>query len=250
MSHAAARRPALTVMALLGALLMALGGVAVADDPQATALRISAPSSVPAGSSADVAVRLVHPGDGGEEVLAGQAVLVQRQSAGGWAEVGHFTTDHDGLAHGPVNVGSAARYRTVYRGDAGHAAATSREVVIRVSDGLGDRAVAEAKRHHGAPYSYGAAGPDRFDCSGLTMYVFGRLGRQLPHNSADQARATRAIANSAKKPGDLIFTFHGSTIGHVGIYAGGSQMWAAVQAGDVVRLQSFAGRSYRVGRVG
>ena len=115
--------------------------------------------------------------------------------------------------------------------------------------GLGSRAVAEAARHHGAPYSYGAAGPSRFDCSGLTMYVFARLGRRLPHNSSAQASATTRIANSAKKPGDLIFTYHGSTIGHVGIYAGGSKMWAAVQYGDVVRLQDFSGRAYRVGRV-
>ena len=115
---------------------------------------------------------------------------------------------------------------------------------------LGERAVAEAKRHQGAPYAYGAAGPSRFDCSGFTMYVFSRLGRRLPHNSSEQASAVRAVPAADKRPGDLIFTFHGSTIGHVGIYAGGSQMWAAVQSGDVVRLQSFAGRSYRVGRVG
>jgi cell wall-associated NlpC family hydrolase len=115
---------------------------------------------------------------------------------------------------------------------------------------LGSRAVAEAQRHHGAPYQYGAAGPSRFDCSGLTMYVFARLGKRLPHNAAGQADATRRIANSSKKPGDLIFTYHGSTIGHVGIYAGGSKMWAAVQSGDVVRLQDFSGRAYRVGRVG
>jgi cell wall-associated NlpC family hydrolase len=116
---------------------------------------------------------------------------------------------------------------------------------------LGPQAVAIAKRYLGIPYVWGGATPTGgFDCSGLTMYVFSRLGRSLPHNAAQQAGVTKAIAASAKKPGDLIFTFHGSTIGHVGIYAGGSQMWAAVQAGDVVRLQSFAGRAYRVGRVG
>jgi cell wall-associated NlpC family hydrolase len=96
----------------------------------------------------------------------------------------------------------------------------------------------------------GAAGPSSFDCSGLTMYVFGKLGHSLPHNADAQYRAIRHIANADKRPGDLIFGYHGSAIGHVGIYAGGSQMWAAVQSGDVVRLQSFAGRAYSVGRVG
>jgi cell wall-associated NlpC family hydrolase len=148
-----------------------------------------------------------------------------------------------------VPVTTTARFRAFYRGDASYAAASSREVVITATT-LGDRAVAEAKRHKGATYRYGAAGPDHFDCSGLTMYVYGRLGKKLPHGSSAQSGATQRVANSAKRPGDLIFTYHGSSIGHVGIYAGGSQMWASVQAGDVVRLQSFEGRTYRVGRVG
>ncbi|HVE74402.1 MAG TPA: NlpC/P60 family protein [Mycobacteriales bacterium] len=116
---------------------------------------------------------------------------------------------------------------------------------------LGERAVAEAKRHVGKSYKWGAAGPSRFDCSGFTMYVFARLGKSLPHNSAAQSRAVPRIANSAKRPGDLIFTRRSNgSIGHVGIYAGGTDMWASVQSGDVVRRQSFARRSYSVGRVG
>jgi cell wall-associated NlpC family hydrolase len=115
---------------------------------------------------------------------------------------------------------------------------------------LAERVLAEAGRHAGAPYAYGAAGPNRFDCSGFTMYVFGRFGISLPHNSAQQARVARPVPDADKRPGDLIFTYHGGTIGHVGIYAGGSQMWAAVESGDVVRLQSFADRPYSVGRVG
>jgi cell wall-associated NlpC family hydrolase len=118
-----------------------------------------------------------------------------------------------------------------------------------MSGSLASRVLAEARRHEGAPYSYGAAGPTRFDCSGFTMYVFGRFGIHLPHSSAQQAAVTRRIPDAQKQPGDLIFTYHGGTIGHVGIYAGGNQMWAAVESGDVVRLQSFAGRTYSVGRV-
>ena len=121
--------------------------------------------------------------------------------------------------------------------------------VVPWSGSLADRVLAEARRHAGEPYSYGAAGPHRFDCSGFTMYVFGRFGISLPHNSAQQAAATTRIPDGEKRPGDLIFTYHGGTIGHVGIYAGGSQMWASVESGDVVRLQSFAGRTYSVGRV-
>ncbi|MBK5307082.1 MAG: C40 family peptidase [Frankiaceae bacterium] len=124
------------------------------------------------------------------------------------------------------------------------------DVVAPMSGSLATRVLAEARRHEGAPYSYGAAGPNRFDCSGFTVYVFGRFGIHLPHNSAQQSAATSRIPDAEKRPGDLIFTYRGGTIGHVGIYAGGMQMWASVESGDVVRLQSFAGRTYSVGRVG
>lgn len=118
------------------------------------------------------------------------------------------------------------------------------------SAGLGQRAVAEAQRHAGQSYLYGAAGPTRFDCSGFTRYVFARLGRALPHNAAAQYGQVRHIARNDKQIGDLIFTRRADgSIGHVGIYAGGSDIWASVQSGDVVRRQSFAGRSYSVGRL-
>lgn len=114
---------------------------------------------------------------------------------------------------------------------------------------LGQRADAEARRHLGKPYRYGAAGPSRFDCSGFTMYVFARLGRRLPHNSAAQYGVVRHLGRSQKKVGDLIFTRRNGRITHVGIYAGGSDIWSPVQSGDRVRRQSFSGRDYLVGRV-
>jgi cell wall-associated NlpC family hydrolase len=244
---ALAVRCAVAAVAVFTSLLVPFAGAAAAGTGT-TVLRITTPASVPAGSDADVWLRLVRSDNGGEEPIGDKPVVVQRKSSSGWSKVAGFTTRADGLAHGPVAVGSTGRYRAFFRGDAVNGTATSREVVISATT-LGDRAIAEAKRHRGAPYAAGAAGPSRFDCSGLTMYVFRRLGRNLPHNSSQQAGATHRVANSAKRAGDLIFTYHGSRIGHVGIYAGGSQMWASVQAGDVVRLQSFSGRTYSVGRV-
>ena len=115
---------------------------------------------------------------------------------------------------------------------------------------LGQRADAEARKHVGKPYRWGAAGPSSFDCSGFTMYVFSRLGRSLPHNSRAQYDAVAHVPRSAKRVGDLIFTKRNGRIGHVGIYAGGSDIWSPVQSGDRVRRQSFHGRDYVVGRVG
>jgi peptidoglycan DL-endopeptidase CwlO len=117
---------------------------------------------------------------------------------------------------------------------------------------LGQRAVYEAAKHKGKPYQYGAVGPYRFDCSGFTLYVFGRLGRKLPHSSAQQYNApgVRHIAKSSKLVGDLVFMRNSSyRITHVGIYAGSNRWWVAPKTGDVVKLQTLYSTNYVVGRV-
>ena len=117
---------------------------------------------------------------------------------------------------------------------------------------LGQRAVYEASRHKGQPYVYGAAGPTRFDCSGFTLYVYKRLGRSLPHTSAQQytARGVRHIAKSSRTTGDLIFMRNSSgRIVHVGIYAGSNRWWVAPKSGDHVKLQTLYSSNYVVGRV-
>ncbi|MCW2501182.1 MAG: glycoside hydrolase [Frankiales bacterium] len=117
---------------------------------------------------------------------------------------------------------------------------------------VGQKAVAEAKRHTGKPYQYGAAGPSRFDCSGYTLYVFKRLGRSLPHNAAQQygARGVRKLAKSQKAVGDLLFMKNsGGRITHVGIYAGSNRWYVAPKAGDKVKLQTLYSSNYLVGRV-
>jgi cell wall-associated NlpC family hydrolase len=113
----------------------------------------------------------------------------------------------------------------------------------------GAAAVQEASHHAGAPYAYGATGPSRFDCSGFTMYVYSRFGKRLPHNSSAQYNATRHIAKSAKQVGDLLFFHSSGGIGHVGIYAGGGNMWDAPHAGDHVRLRAIYSSNYSVGRI-
>src|SRR5574338_190230 len=69
----------------------------------------------------------------------------------------------------------------------------------------------------GVPYVYGGASPDGFDCSGLVMWVYGRLGITLPHNAAALFSVGRPVSLEHLRPGDLVF-FPG--LGHVGIYVG------------------------------
>lgn len=117
---------------------------------------------------------------------------------------------------------------------------------------LGSQVVLEASRHQGQPYVYGAVGPTRFDCSGFTLYVFGRFGRRLPHSSSAQYTATgvRHVAKSSRIVGDLIFMKSSSgRITHVGIYAGSNRWWVAPKTGDHVKLQTLYSTNYVVGRM-
>ena len=107
---------------------------------------------------------------------------------------------------------------------------------VPVSGGAA-KAVAYAKAQVGKPYSYGAAGPGSFDCSGLTMMAWAQAGVSLPHSSSAQYAATRRISAGELQPGDLIFYY--VPISHVAIYVGGGMQVAATHTGDYVRLQAL-----------
>ena len=95
-----------------------------------------------------------------------------------------------------------------------------------------------AKQQIGKPYKYGAEGPDSFDCSGLTYYVFkNAAGITLPRNSSAQASAGTAVSRSNLKPGDLVFfNTSGSGISHVGIYLGNNEMVHAPSSGKTISI--------------
>ena len=103
------------------------------------------------------------------------------------------------------------------------------------ASGRAGEAVREAYRQLGKPYSWGASGPNAFDCSGLTMWAWGHAGVSLPHSSQAQYNSGRHVSRSDLQPGDLVF--YGSPIHHVGIFIGGSNMISAPHSGDVVKIQ-------------
>jgi cell wall-associated NlpC family hydrolase len=109
------------------------------------------------------------------------------------------------------------------------------------------KAVAFAKAQIGEPYQYGAAGPDSWDCSGLTMMAWAAAGKSLPHSSSAQYSATRRISRSQLAPGDLIFYY--SPISHVSIYVGNGMRVAATHTGSYVKLQSIGDSITGYGRV-
>jgi cell wall-associated NlpC family hydrolase len=114
------------------------------------------------------------------------------------------------------------------------------------ASGRASVAVQEAYNKLGSPYQWAAAGPDRFDCSGLTMWVWAKAGVSLPHSAAAQYSSGPHVSRSDLQPGDL--AFFGSPIHHVGIYIGNGQMISAPHTGDVVKVQD-AFRSDYVGAV-
>ncbi|OKK17723.1 glycoside hydrolase [Streptomyces sp. CB00455] len=110
------------------------------------------------------------------------------------------------------------------------------------------KALAIAASKEGAPYARGASGPRRFDCSGLTLYAFRKAGHTLPRTADQQYAHTAHIPAHRRALGDLVFFPRGSTMGHVGIYAGHDKMWHAPRPGTKVRLERIWTRNVRYGR--
>jgi cell wall-associated NlpC family hydrolase len=110
-----------------------------------------------------------------------------------------------------------------------------RRVAQRV---LGARDV--AMRQRGDAYGYGAAGPHRFDCSGLIRYAYSRAGFDVPRTSSAQAGHARRVAKQDLRAGDLMF-FHGSGgVYHAAIFLrwsrGHAVMLHAPGSGERVRV--------------
>lgn len=112
----------------------------------------------------------------------------------------------------------------------------------------GSIALKFALQQIGDIYVWAAAGPTRWDCSGLTLRAFQKAGVSLPHHSGSQFKYGKQVAYSSLKPGDLLF--FGKPISHVSIYMGGGKMVQAPRAGkkvEVVPLTKMFGRKPFVG---
>jgi peptidoglycan DL-endopeptidase CwlO len=100
----------------------------------------------------------------------------------------------------------------------------------------------------GDPYRWGATGPDRFDCSGLTSAAYRAAGVTIPRVSRAQWGAGPHVALANLVPGDLVFFADNpadpATIHHVGMYIGNGLMVHAPHTGDVVRVASIWREGY------
>ena len=102
--------------------------------------------------------------------------------------------------------------------------------------GKGAIAVRYAYAQLGKMYVFGAAGPNNFDCSGLTMMAWKQAGVSLPHNAAQQYQRTAHVTKAQLQPGDLVY-YNG--FGHVGLYIGNGQIIHASRSGQPVAVRGL-----------
>ena len=104
-------------------------------------------------------------------------------------------------------------------------------------------ALHDAESQIGKPYQWAAAGPNSYDCSGLVMWAYDQVGVHLDHYTGDQWNEGAHVGRADLQPGDLVFfatnTSDASTIHHVGLYVGGSEMVDAPYTGVDVRYDSI-----------
>ncbi|GLY82889.1 NlpC/P60 family protein [Actinoallomurus iriomotensis] len=93
----------------------------------------------------------------------------------------------------------------------------------------------------GKPYVFGGAGPNVFDCSGLTMMAYKQIGINLSHYVPNQYSASRRVAKADLQPGDLVFF---SNNDHMGMYVGNGKFIQAPHTGDVVKISSLSDAYY------
>lgn len=83
-----------------------------------------------------------------------------------------------------------------------------------------EKVIAYAMAQRGDRYSWGASGPNRWDCSGLVSVSMRKAGIKLPHFTGGIQKKGTKVSKKNLKRGDIIFPQRG----HVGIYLGGGKM--------------------------
>jgi cell wall-associated NlpC family hydrolase len=186
---------------------------------------------------------------GAEDVLAAAEAEAARIEAARRAAAEQATRSRQAAA--PADTGAAEAAAAAPAAEGGTAFVPAGTVncggiLVDVPDAQSATVLTWACGELGKPYSWGAAGPNAYDCSGFTMSAFAQVGISLPHSSQAQSGYGTPVSRSELRPGDLVFNF--SPISHVGIYIGGGRLIAAPSAGDVVKIQSLEYLPFTAGR--
>lgn len=109
----------------------------------------------------------------------------------------------------------------------------------------GEEVVNYAKTLLGKSYVYGGVGPNSFDCSGFTQYVYNKFGVNLSHSASAQANIGTTVSKANLQLGDMVFFSQGgSSIGHVGIFVGNNSFIHAANPQKGVVITSLSDGYY------
>jgi cell wall-associated NlpC family hydrolase len=120
----------------------------------------------------------------------------------------------------------------------------------KAPDNAAAKVLAAARSQLGDTYVYGANGPDAWDCSGLTSFLWRKFGgvEGMPRRSRDQQAWALPVSKADRLPGDLVF--FGDPVTHVGIYQGNGRIIdASSSRGAVIERAIWTGDVVRYGRV-
>lgn len=206
--------------------------------PAAQTAMLAAPAATPAPRAAAAPVAM--PGVA-RPAVARPAVIRHAPTSTPTPRATHTTSGGSNTARGSVE--QAVSKHAVSK----HAVSTQ-AAAPAAAGSVGSRIVAEAAKHKGTPYVWGATGPSSFDCSGFTGYTFKKMGISLPRTAQAQYDAAQHLSRSQAQPGDLIFQGGPNSVYHVAIYAGNGKIWTAPEPGESVKLGNLWG-DWHVGRI-
>ena len=159
--------------------------------------------------------------------LANGTKVTVRSTSNGWSKI----------TSGSVTGYVSSSYLSSSKPSSGSSSSSSSSSSTSTS---ASKLISYAKKLLGKPYVWGAQGPNGFDCSGFTYYVFkNSAGITLPRTSSMQSKYGTYVSKSNLKPGDLLFFdtvgANNGVVTHCGIYIGNGQMiHAASGQGKVV----------------
>ena len=172
--------------------------------------------------------------DQARQQTAQRAAAAQAAGAQAATDRAHATPTAGSSGSGPASA-QPQRASSTTGGQSSPASSAPAQSAPAPTGSGGSAAVAAAMSRLGDPYVWGAAGPNTFDCSGLTMWAWARAGVSLPHYSGSQYDSTTHISMSQLQPGDLVFFANPGD--HMAMYIGGGQVIEAPYTGANVRIE-------------
>jgi peptidoglycan DL-endopeptidase CwlO len=212
--------------------LSAVGQAVVTSDPTAFVSQLNTLSAFNSMQSSQYSTYLTQAKalsirQGATHSQLAKVAALEKQAAADKATIAHKLARAKSVL-GKMQAAARARLLEASRG-------TAR---VNMSDipasGRAAVAVHFAMAQVGKPYVYGAAGPNAYDCSGLTMASWGAAGVGLSHSSSAQFGQGTHISPSQLQPGDLVFYYH--PISHVGMYIGNGMIVNAENPSAGIRV--------------